>query len=103
MAHDAGADLDQLQLQAGQRPVGHGLGQIDAAQEGGQVLGQRVQLQPHLIVAEPLARQPRPVEGVFTFLNVLLGGAALVVEAHHPVRVHRHIGDDKADLWEQLP
>jgi len=24
--HDAGTDLDQLQLQAGQRPVGDGLG-----------------------------------------------------------------------------
>ena len=49
---DAGADLDQLQLQAGQRPVGHSLGQLYAAQEGGQVVGQRVQLQPHLIAGE---------------------------------------------------
>ena len=31
VAHDPSADLDQLQLQAGQRPVGHRLGQIDAA------------------------------------------------------------------------
>ena len=58
-------DLDQLQLQAGQRPVGHGLGQLDAAQEGGQVVRQGVQLQPHLIVAELPARQPRPAKGVF--------------------------------------
>jgi hypothetical protein len=34
--------------------------------------------------------------------RVLFGGAALVVEAHHPVRVHRHIGDDEAHFWEQL-
>ena len=27
-------DLDQLELEAGQRPIGHGLGQFDAAQEG---------------------------------------------------------------------
>jgi len=46
IAHDAGTDLDQLELKAGRRPVGLGLGQLDAAQEGGQVLGQRVQLQP---------------------------------------------------------
>ena len=46
MTHDAGTDLDQLEVKAGQRPVGHGLGQLDAAQEGGQVVGQRVQLQP---------------------------------------------------------
>src|SRR3546814_7815579 len=52
VADDAGADLDQLELQAGQRPVRHGLGQFDAAQEGCQVVGQRVQLQPHLVVPE---------------------------------------------------
>jgi hypothetical protein len=38
VTHHAGPDLDQLQLQAGQRPVGHGLGQFDAAQEGRQIL-----------------------------------------------------------------
>ena len=70
-------DLDQLQLQAGQRPVGHGLGQLDAAQEGGQIVRQGVQLQPHLIVAELPARQPRPAKGVFALFDVLLGGAAL--------------------------
>lgn len=42
VTHDTSPDLDQLQLQAGQRPVGHGLGQLDAAQEDGQVVGQRV-------------------------------------------------------------
>ena len=31
VADDAGADLDQLQLQAGQRPVSHRLRQLDAA------------------------------------------------------------------------
>ena len=75
MAHHAAPDPNQFQLQAGQRPVGHGLGQVDAAQEGGQVVGQRVQLQPHLVVAETFARQPRPVEGVFALLDVLFGGA----------------------------
>jgi hypothetical protein len=39
-----------------------------------------VQLQPHLIVAEPPARQPRPVEGVFPFLDMLLGSAPLIIE-----------------------
>ncbi len=55
MTHDPGTDLDQLELEAGQRPIGHGLRQFDAAQEGCQVVGQRVQLQPYLIVAEPPA------------------------------------------------
>jgi transposase-like protein len=39
VAHDAGADLDQLQLEGCQRPFGHFLGQLDAAQEGRQVVG----------------------------------------------------------------
>ena len=52
VTHDAGADLDQFELQAGQRPLGHFLGQFDTAQEGGQIVGQCVQLQPHLVVAE---------------------------------------------------
>ncbi len=44
--------VDQLELQAAERPVGHGLRQFDAAQEGGQIVGQRVQVQPDLVVAE---------------------------------------------------
>gem|GEM_PF-2606171 len=102
MTHDARPDLDQLELQAGQRPVGHRLGQFNAAQEGGQVVGQRVQLQPHLVVAELPARQPCPTKGMLAFLDVLLGGAALVVEPHDPVRVHGHVGDDEADTRKQL-
>jgi hypothetical protein len=39
VAHDAGGDLDQFELQAGQRPLGHFLGQFDAAQEVRQVAG----------------------------------------------------------------
>ena len=38
----AGTDPDQFGLEARQRPVGHGLGQFDAAQEGGEVMGQSV-------------------------------------------------------------
>ncbi len=49
-----------------------------------QVVGQPVQLQPDIVVAELPARQPRPVEGVLAFLDVLLGGAALIVKTHYP-------------------
>ena len=52
LTDDAGADLDQLQLQTGQRPVRHGSGQFDAEQEGGRVVCKGVHLQPHLVVAE---------------------------------------------------
>ena len=74
VTQDAGTNLNQLQLQARQRPVGRGLRQRDAAQERGQIVGEGVQLQPDLVVAEPLARQPRPAEGVLSFLDMLLGG-----------------------------
>ena len=102
MTHDAGSDLDHFELQAGQRPAGHRFRQFDATQEVGQIVGQRVQLQPHLVVAEPLAGQPRPVEGILALLDVLLGRAALIVEPHHPIRVHRQVGDDEAHAGEQL-
>ena len=36
------------------------------------------------------------------FLDVLLGGATLVVEVDDPVRFHRHVGDNEADPREQL-
>jgi len=68
--HGAGADLDQLQLQAGQRPVGHFFGQLKAAQESGQVGGQRVEL----VVAEPFAGQPRPAQGVLPSLMCCSAG-----------------------------
>jgi hypothetical protein len=31
------------------------------------------------------------MEGVFAFLDVLLGGAALIVKPHHPVPQLRHL------------
>jgi hypothetical protein len=51
---------------------------------------------PSLIVAWQGIAQQCPEK-------VLLGGAALVVEPHHhPVRLHRQVGDDEADTREQL-
>src|SRR3546814_19250709 len=44
----------------------------------------------------------RSAKGIFAFLDVLLCGAALVVEPHHPVWLHRQVGDDEADFGEQL-
>ena len=55
MARDPSADLYQLEQEAGQRPIRHRFGQLDTAKEGGEVVGQRMQLQPHLVVAEPPA------------------------------------------------
>jgi hypothetical protein len=49
MAHDPGADLDQLLAQRGQRSMPDPLRQGQRAQEVGEVVGQRVQLEPHAV------------------------------------------------------
>jgi hypothetical protein len=57
VTHNVGTDLDQPELKAGQLPFGHSLGQLDPAQEGDEVVGQRAQFQPHRFVAEPRANK----------------------------------------------
>ena len=97
VAHDAGTGPDVPGLKAGQRPVCHGPGQINAAQDCRRVAGQRVQLQPRTpLWWNPPAGQPRPAQGVVSLPDVLSGGAAPVAEPYHPVGLHRHAGDDKA-------
>lgn len=61
VTHDTRPDLDQFQLQTDEGPFGHGVWQHNAAQEGGQIVGQRVQLQSHPVVVElPLVYSFRP-------------------------------------------
>ena len=43
-----------------------------------------------------------PAKGEFALFDVLLCGAALVAEPHHPVWLHLQVGDDEADTREQL-
>ena len=45
---------------------------------------------------------PRPVRGLFAFFDPLLGGAALVVEAHHRAAWQAHVRDDEANAGKQL-
>jgi hypothetical protein len=47
MAHDLRADLDQLLLQARQRPVFDRLGRRQRAQEIAEILGERMKLESH--------------------------------------------------------
>ncbi len=61
-----------------------------------------MQVQPHPVMVEPPAGQPRPAQGVVSLLDVPPGGAAPVAEPYHPVGLHGQIGDDKADLREQI-
>ena len=69
MAHNPCTELDGLEAQVGQKPVGHGFGRPDTAEEDGKVAGQRVQLQPHLVVADPPASEPRAADGVFAYAD----------------------------------
>jgi hypothetical protein len=52
MAHKPCADLDQLLLQAGQRPMADRLGCRQRAQEVAEIVGQRVKLEPHGVGVE---------------------------------------------------
>ncbi len=46
---------------------------------------QCVKLKPDLVVAELLAREARPPDGILAFLDVLLRFASLIVEGDHPL------------------
>ena len=61
-----------------------------------------MKLQPHLVLRHTLAGQSSPINRVLAFLDVLLGGAALIVEADDPVRLHWQVGDNEADAREQF-
>jgi hypothetical protein len=74
VAHDPGANLDQLLAERRQRPVLDLLGQGQGAHEVGRLVGQRVQLEPHRVVPEGVTGQPRPAKRVLAFLDVLLLG-----------------------------
>ncbi len=50
----------------------HRLGQGERVQEVAEVIGERVQLVANSIVAEALAREPAPVDGVLAFVDPLL-------------------------------
>src|SRR5262249_33467372 len=71
VAHHLRADLDQLVLQGRlwrpQRP-----------QEIGEVVGERMKLEPYDVGGERLARQPRPFDPALAFLDPLLARAALL-------------------------
>ena len=75
----------QLVAQRRQRPLLHLVGHRQSAQEVGEVLGQRVQLQPHGVGGEAVARQPCPVDRVLALFDPLLRRAALIVEGDNPL------------------
>ena len=77
-------DLHQLLPQRGQQSVLYLLRQGQRPHEVTEIVGKGVKLQPDRVVAELPARQPRPLDDVFAFLDPLLGGASVIVKCHHP-------------------
>ena len=77
-------------------------GKDQTPQKIAQVIGQDKQTQPHLIRDKMLAGQSRPVQGIFAFLDPLLGGAATVVKVNHPLGLCAHIGHDETDSRKEF-
>ncbi len=102
VTHDPCAGFDQTALQASQRPVGHLLRQISALQEDAEIVGQCVQLKADLVLLLALAGQPRQIDRLLAFLDMLLCCAALIVELDNPVCLHRQAVDHKSDTGKQL-
>ena len=83
MADDLGSDLDQLLRQRRQLLVLHFPRQRQRAQEVAEIIGQGIELEPDLVVAELTAGQPRPLDGVLALLDPLFRRATLIVEGNH--------------------
>jgi len=83
MPDHLGSYLDELVPECPKRPRLHRLGQCQTSQEIAEVVSQSKEMKTHLIIHKIMTRKPRPVQGVLTFLNPLLGCASVVVELYH--------------------
>jgi hypothetical protein len=101
VAHHLRTDLDQLLLQARQRPVFDRLGRRQRAQEIAEIVGQRMKLEPDVGDERP-ARQPCPLDRAFTFFDPVLARPALIVEGDDPLGGARQVGDNEADARIKL-
>ncbi len=61
-----------------------------------------MELQADFILGHAPARQARPFDRLFTFLDMLFRRAAMIVEPSGPVWFHRQVGDNEADAGRQL-
>ncbi len=77
-------------------------GQGKRSQEVAQVVGHGVQLKTRLVVAKAMAREPRLVDGVFAFLDILPRRAPAIVEPCHTLGGPPQVGHDKADTGNQF-
>jgi hypothetical protein len=82
VADDLGADFDQLLAQAGQRPRLRRLRHRQRPHEIAEIVGQRVELEADGFGGEGATRQAGPLDRALAFFDVLLAGAAVVVEGN---------------------
>ncbi len=74
MTDDLRADLDQLFLEARERPVFDRLGRGEGAQEVAEIIGERVKLETDGVGGETAAREPRPSDRSLALLDPMLAG-----------------------------
>jgi len=69
VAHDLRANLDQLLLEARQRPIFDRLRRRQRAQEVAEIIGEGMKLEPHRVGGERAAREPRPSDRSLALLD----------------------------------
>jgi hypothetical protein len=84
IAYDPGIDLHEFFAERRQGPVLDLVRQYQRSHEVGEVVSQRMELQPHRVVLECSAGKARPVDRVLAFLDPLLGSLATIAELHDP-------------------
>ena len=102
VAHHLRADLDQLLLQARQRPVLDRLRCCKRAEKVAKIVGERMKLEPHGVGRERPARQPCPLDRALAFLDPLFARPALIVEGDDALGWARQVGDDETDARIKL-
>ena len=71
MAYDPCADLDQLELDAAERPARYLPGEGKAPEEISQVVGEDKESQPHLVGDKARTGEARPGKGMLALLDIL--------------------------------
>ena len=98
VADDSGTDLDQLLEQGGERPLLDVLRQRQRAQEVGETVGERVQLEAYSVVPEGVRSDARSV-----LAGVRESRPPARAGLYHQVRWHRHRADDRSSGYRDSP
>jgi len=102
MADHLGSYLNQLLTQRSQRPFPHRLWQYQTPQKITKIVSQSKKLKADLIIHKIMARKPRSVQGVLTFLDPLFGRASLVIEFYDVAGFPPEVRDYKVDPRKKL-